>query len=78
MSGPKLGGPSAKQRPEESSAEHAGIQRIGLNLGAPGDRMTEAGTLWLDYPVVGGPSPSSATSMAGPVSPLTAVLGVLA
>jgi len=34
------------------------IQRLGLNLGAPGDRMTEAGTLWLDYPFVGGPSPA--------------------
>jgi hypothetical protein len=27
-------------------------------LGAPGDRITEAGTLWLDHPHVGGPSPS--------------------
>jgi outer membrane protein assembly factor BamB len=33
------------------------IQRIGLNFGAPGDRMTREGTLWLDYPSVGGPSP---------------------
>ena len=34
------------------------IQRIGLNFGAPGDRMTREGTLWLDYPSVGGPSPT--------------------
>jgi malectin (di-glucose binding ER protein) len=33
------------------------IQRIGLNFGAPGDRTTRDGTLWLDYPSVGGPSP---------------------
>lgn len=33
------------------------IERIGLNFGAPGDRMTRDGTLWLDYPSVGGPSP---------------------
>ena len=33
------------------------IQRIGINFGAPGDRITRAGTLWLDYPSVGGPSP---------------------
>ncbi len=33
------------------------IRRLGLNLGAPGDRMTDAGTLWLDHPSVGGPSP---------------------
>ena len=36
----------------------APIQRVGINLGAPGDRMTDAGTLWLDYPSVGGPSPN--------------------
>ena len=33
------------------------IRRVGVNFGAPGDRMTEAGTLWLDYPSRGGPSP---------------------
>ena len=33
------------------------IQRIGINFGAPGDRMTREGTLWLDFPNVGGPSP---------------------
>lgn len=33
------------------------LQRIGINLGAPGDRMTDDGTLWLDHPSVGGPSP---------------------
>ncbi len=33
------------------------IGRLGVNFGAPGDRMTEAGTLWLDYPSRGGPSP---------------------
>ncbi len=31
--------------------------RLGLNLGAPGDRRDESGTLWLEYPEVGGPSP---------------------
>ena len=34
-----------------------GLQRVGLNFGAPGDRMTHRGTLWLDIPSVGGPSP---------------------
>lgn len=33
------------------------IQRLGINLGAPGDRRADNGTLWLDYPIVGGPSP---------------------
>jgi hypothetical protein len=36
---------------------HGKIQRLGVNLGAPGDRKTEDGTLWLDHPSVGGPSP---------------------
>lgn len=36
---------------------HGRIERVGLNLGAPGDRKTRDGTLWLDHPNVGGPSP---------------------
>ena len=33
------------------------IVRVGVNFGAPGDRITHAGTLFVDYPSVGGPSP---------------------
>ncbi len=33
------------------------VRRVGINFGAPGDRRTPDGTLWLDYPSVGGPSP---------------------
>ena len=33
------------------------IRRVGINFGAPGDRMADDGTLWLDYPSRGGPSP---------------------
>ena len=33
------------------------IQRVGINLGAPGDRLADDGTLWLEAPMVGGPSP---------------------
>src|SRR5262249_10374342 len=36
----------------------APVKRVGINLGAPGDRRAEDGTLWLDYPSVGGPSPN--------------------
>lgn len=36
---------------------HGRIERLGLNLGAPGDRRTRDGTLWLDHPSVGGSSP---------------------
>ena len=38
------------------------VQRVGVNLGAPGDRHSNVGTLWLDYPNVGGPSPSIAVT----------------
>jgi outer membrane protein assembly factor BamB len=33
------------------------VQRIGLNLNGPGDRVAADGTLWLDFPSVGGKSP---------------------
>ena len=33
------------------------IQVLGINLGAPGDRVTEDGMMWLDQPGMGGPSP---------------------
>ena len=32
------------------------ISRIGVNFGAPGDRIDRSGTLWVDYPIVGGDS----------------------
>jgi outer membrane protein assembly factor BamB len=37
--------------------EEERIERVGINFGAPGDRVADNGTLWLDYPNVGGPSP---------------------
>ncbi|MCL4694695.1 MAG: PQQ-binding-like beta-propeller repeat protein, partial [Candidatus Hydrogenedentes bacterium] len=36
---------------------NAPVTRVGINFGAPGDRRADDGTLWLDYPSVGGPSP---------------------
>ncbi len=33
------------------------VRHAGLNFGAPGDRLADAGALWLDYPSNGGPSP---------------------
>jgi len=33
------------------------ITRVGINLGAPGDRVADDGTLWLEYPSAGGASP---------------------
>jgi outer membrane protein assembly factor BamB len=34
------------------------VQRLGLNFGGAGDRKAENGTLWLEYPSIGGTSPS--------------------
>jgi len=36
------------------------IRQLGINLAAPGDRKADDGTLWLEYPSVGGPSPDVA------------------
>ncbi|MCH2202103.1 MAG: PQQ-binding-like beta-propeller repeat protein [Fuerstiella sp.] len=33
------------------------LSRVGVNIGAPGDRRTDDGVLWLEYPPVAGPSP---------------------
>ncbi len=33
------------------------IRKVGINFGAPGDRLATNGVLWLDYPSTGGPSP---------------------
>jgi len=38
------------------------VRRVGINLGAPGDRKAEDGTLWLEYPSVGGASPAVAVT----------------
>ena len=40
-----------------NAVEASRIKRIGINLGAPGNRRDDTGTLWLEYPVVGGESP---------------------
>jgi hypothetical protein len=33
------------------------VKKLGINFGAPGDRLSDDGVLWLDYPSVGGSSP---------------------
>jgi outer membrane protein assembly factor BamB len=38
-------------------ADGAPALQVGLNFGAPGDRRGPDGTLWLDQPSTGGPSP---------------------
>lgn len=41
------------------------VKRVGINFGAPGDRIAENGTLWLDYPSRGGPSPDIPVKVSG-------------
>ena len=41
------------------------MKRLGINFGAPGDRLSETGTLWLDFPNVGGTSPNLAVAVKG-------------
>ncbi|MFH1923737.1 MAG: PQQ-binding-like beta-propeller repeat protein, partial [Planctomycetota bacterium] len=41
------------------------VERIGINFGAPGDRVDAGGTLWIDYPSVGGSSPVVAVKLTG-------------
>ncbi|RPH44904.1 MAG: hypothetical protein EHM91_07945, partial [Planctomycetota bacterium] len=43
------------------------IKRLGVNLGAPGDRRADDGTLWVEHPSVGGKSPSAPISVDGKI-----------
>ena len=49
----------------ELDMDNAPIESIGLNLGAPGDRVSENDTWWFEYPVVGGPSPDIHAEITG-------------
>ncbi len=39
------------------------VKKVGLNLNAPGDRISKNGVLWLDFPSIGGPSPDIPVSI---------------
>jgi outer membrane protein assembly factor BamB len=41
-----------------SQSPKQAVRRLGLNLGAPGDRKADDGTLWLEFPSVAGNSPA--------------------
>lgn len=41
------------------------VIRAGINFAAPGDRRSDSGTLWMDFPSVGGPSPDLAVDVEG-------------
>jgi len=44
------------------------ILRMGINFGAPGDWPAPDGTLWLEFPMVGGPGPELGVEVIGQVS----------
>jgi hypothetical protein len=48
-----------------SSELKGSLKRIGVNLGAPGDRRAEDGTLWVEHPSVGGKSPAAPLALDG-------------
>ncbi|MFQ6034576.1 MAG: PQQ-binding-like beta-propeller repeat protein [Sedimentisphaerales bacterium] len=51
--------PEAEMWTHNSLSSASGpIKKVGINFGAPGDRLADNGVLWLDYPSVGGPSPN--------------------
>jgi hypothetical protein len=39
------------------------VRQVGINLGAPGNRVDPDGTLWLEHPQVGGPAPQVPVSV---------------
>lgn len=41
------------------------VRRLGINLGAPGDRRDPHGLLWLEYPAVAGDSPNLGLEIEG-------------
>ncbi len=41
-----------------SQTPRQAVRRVGINLGAPGDRKSNDGALWLEFPSVGGSSPA--------------------
>jgi outer membrane protein assembly factor BamB len=43
------------------------VKRLGVNFYAPGDRRADDGTLWLEYPGVGGKSPMAPVTLDGKI-----------
>jgi hypothetical protein len=47
--------------PEETDL----VRRVGINFGAPGDRIADNGTLWMEFPSVAGQSPDIPVRVRG-------------
>ncbi len=45
------------------------VHKIGVNLAAPGDRLDDQGTLWLEYPPAADPSPALDIRVEGETRP---------
>ncbi len=45
--------------------ESQSVSRAGINFGAPGDRLSDQGTLWLEFPAKGGDSPDIGVKVQG-------------
>nr|MCU0875017.1 PQQ-binding-like beta-propeller repeat protein [Pirellulaceae bacterium] len=50
-----------------SGGQQAEVRRIGINLGAPGDRLSGEGTWWMNYPPDEGVSPAVDVKLEGEV-----------
>jgi outer membrane protein assembly factor BamB len=50
--------PDAEKWTYNTFGKHTGpVRKVGVNFNAPGDRMANDGTLWVDYPASSSPSP---------------------
>lgn len=44
----------------KKNSDTVSFEKLGINLGAPGDRRADNGTMWYEFPTVGGPTPTIA------------------
>ena len=49
---------------DEFKVGDARVQKVGVNLGAPGDRLADDGVLWLEFPLGQSPTPDLGISTA--------------
>jgi hypothetical protein len=59
--------PEAEAWTFSTLSEITDLKKIGLNFGAPGDMVSQSGTLWMELPLVGGPSPELHCTFDPPV-----------
>lgn len=62
---PELAYWTFSKMPLNSKRSQDRIRRLGINIGAPGDRMSAGGTLWLEYPATSGAAGESRLRIQG-------------